>query len=116
MPAVTVVNAAEVQPLVEDGGLSVRHTVGPATGFAALEQAVVECPPGGSASATVGDVEQTMFVLDGSGTLEVDGVAHELSAEVGAYLPPGSRYELRSDGDEPLRAVLVTVPDPVAGP
>ena len=116
MPAVTVVRAAEVEPLVRNDGLRVRRTVGSVTGFAPLEQAIVECPIDAGASASVGDVEQTLFVLSGRGTLEVDGDVHELAPEVGAYLPPHSRYELRSAGPEPLTAVLVTVPEPVSGP
>ncbi|MGH2872880.1 MAG: hypothetical protein ACRDL5_10535, partial [Solirubrobacteraceae bacterium] len=82
MAAVTVVRAQEVQPHVE-GGLRVRRTVGPQTGFDPLAQAIVECPPGATATATVGDVEQTLFVLDGRGSLRVDGDVHDLGPEVG---------------------------------
>ncbi|MGH2871341.1 MAG: cupin domain-containing protein, partial [Solirubrobacteraceae bacterium] len=38
-----------------------------------------------------------------------------LGPEVGVYLPPRSRFELRNEGSRPLRAVSVTIPDPPPG-
>jgi mannose-6-phosphate isomerase-like protein (cupin superfamily) len=51
-----------------------------------------------------------LFVLSGRGELRLDGVAHALEPESGAYLAPGETYELHSD--EPLRLVSVSIPDP----
>jgi mannose-6-phosphate isomerase-like protein (cupin superfamily) len=117
MPAVTVVHSAEVTPVVNlDTGLAVRPTIGPGTGFEALEQAVLQCGPGRSREICVGAVEETLFVLAGEGTIEVRGAVHPLVAEVGVYLPPGSRFVLESAGSDPLRVVAVRVPDPTPGP
>jgi mannose-6-phosphate isomerase-like protein (cupin superfamily) len=118
MPAVNVVNAPEVKPFVSaDSGLSVRPTLGPRTDFDALQQAVLECAPGQRASVSVpGDVEETMFVLEGEGRLHIRGDAYALGPDIGIYLPPGSEAELESTGDGPLRLVAVRVPDPSPGP
>jgi mannose-6-phosphate isomerase-like protein (cupin superfamily) len=117
MPAVTVVDAAQVTPRRNPAtGLIVRPTVGPQTGFDALEQAVLECPPGRSQPIAVGEAEETMFVLEGEGAVHVRGESHPLAPEVGVYLPPGSEFVLESTGPEPLRAVAVMVPDPSPGP
>ncbi len=118
MPAVNVVNAPEVKPFVStDSGLSVRPTLGPRTDFDALQQAVLECAPGQRASVSVpGDVEETMFVLEGEGRLHIRGDAYALGPDIGIYLPPGSEAEIESTGDGPLRLVAVRVPDPSPGP
>ena len=118
MPAVNVVHAPDVEPFVSlQSGLTVRPTLGPRTDFGVLEQAVLECAPGGRASVAVpGDVEETMFVLEGEGRLHLRGEAHALAADVGIYLPPGSDVELENTGSGPLRLVAVRVPDPSPGP
>jgi mannose-6-phosphate isomerase-like protein (cupin superfamily) len=117
MPAVTVVDAPAVAPrLNPETGLTVRATVGPQTGFDVFEQAVLECPPGRSQPISVGEVEETLFVLDGEGVVHVRGETHRLEPEVAVYLPPGSTFVLESSGPEPLRLVAVRVPDPSPGP
>jgi len=117
MPTVTVVRADEVEPFHNARtGLTVRPTVGPRTEFDALEQAVLECPAGRSQTISVGDVEETLFVLDGRGTIHIGGQSHPLEPEVGVYLPPESKFVLESAPDAPLRVVAVRVPDPSPGP
>ncbi len=117
MPSVTVVDAADVPARHRpETGLSVRPTVGPHTGFDALEQAVLECPLGRSEEISVGEVEETLFVLSGHGAIHVGDETHPLEPEVGVYLPPRTRFRLESAGTEPLRLVAVRVPDPSPGP
>jgi mannose-6-phosphate isomerase-like protein (cupin superfamily) len=117
MPAVNVVHAPDVEPFVNpDTGLTVRPTLGPRTDFEALEQAVLECPPGQRATVSVGEVEETMFVLEGEGRLDTRGQSHALAPDVAVYVPPGSQFTLENTGTEPLRLVAVRVPDPSPGP
>ncbi|HEY2318601.1 MAG TPA: cupin domain-containing protein [Solirubrobacteraceae bacterium] len=118
MPAVTVVHASEVEPFVSPGsGLTVRSTLGGATDFEALQQAVLECAPGERTPVTVpADVEETLFVVAGTGELEIRGESHAIAPDVGVYLPPASQFTLHNTGDQPLRLVAVRVPDPSPGP
>jgi mannose-6-phosphate isomerase-like protein (cupin superfamily) len=117
MPGVTVVDVADVASRDSAAtGLTVWPTLGPDTGFDALEQAVLSCPPGRSRHIDTGEVEETLFVLEGEGVIHVGGDSHPLEPEVGVYLPPGSRFELESSGDEGLRVLAVRVPDPSPGP
>ncbi len=51
-------------------------------------------------------------MIEGRGTLHAAGAANQLELESGAYIPPGTRYELRNDGPEALRIVAVQIPDP----
>jgi mannose-6-phosphate isomerase-like protein (cupin superfamily) len=117
MTAVTVVNVADVAPADNvQTGLTVRATIGPQTGFDALEQAVLICPPGRSRHIDVGEVEETLFVLEGEGTVHLRAGSHRLEAGVGVYLPPGSRFELECLGQPELRVLAVRIPDPSPGP
>lgn len=113
MPGVTVVDSNAV-PLRAGSvqGLSVRPTVGPNTGFDALAQAVLECEPGHAGPISIDDVEETLFVLSGNGTITTDGERHQLEPEVGVCLAPGSQFELHNPGPQPLRLVAVRIPDP----
>lgn len=84
--------------------------VGPDTGFAALEQTLIACGPRGSGRRVTGSAEETLFVLEGTGTLTAGGAAYALEPESGASLPPHQRYELRGDGAQPLRILAVRIP------
>jgi mannose-6-phosphate isomerase-like protein (cupin superfamily) len=81
-------------------------------GSTVLEQSVLELEPRGSAARSTGECEEVLFVLSGHGSLDLEGAAHALEPESGAYLAPGESYELHNSGDEPLRLVAVSIPDP----
>lgn len=106
-----VLQTAEVTPSSEDS-LTVRAMVGAHTGFSPLEQAVLECAPGSCTRRSTGACEETLFVLEGHGSLTIDGEAHPLEPQLGASLAPGVQYELRGSGSEALRIVSVRIPDP----
>ena len=101
-------------PTAHGTAVSERATLGPGTDFDALEQVVLECPAGGTQRRETGAGEEVLFVLSGDGSLMLDGDAHALAPETGAYLAPGEAYELRGDRDGALRVVAVRIPDPVA--
>jgi quercetin dioxygenase-like cupin family protein len=97
----------------QDGDtVSACTVLGPNTGFAALEQILLECGPGRSRPRPTGDYDEVLFVLSGEGVLHSDGRAHALEPESGAYLASGRRYELENHGSSLLRLVAVRVPDP----
>lgn len=117
MPGVTVIDAGAVPGRHNpETGLTVRPTVGPQTEFEVLEQAVLECASGRSEEISVGEVEETLFVVAGEGAIHIGGETHALEPEVGVYLPPRTRFELESTGAAPLRLVAVRIPDPKPGP
>jgi mannose-6-phosphate isomerase-like protein (cupin superfamily) len=117
MPTVTVVDAGGAPPLEPpQGTVSVHPTLGPATGFAPLHQALLSCAPGRSQPLRVGAAEQTLFVLRGRGTVHAGGEVHPLEPEVGVYLAPDQPFELDNPGPDELRMIAVRVPDPEPGP
>jgi mannose-6-phosphate isomerase-like protein (cupin superfamily) len=113
--AVRVRQSNEITPN-PDASLRVRATIGAHTGFSPLEQAVLECAPGRAETRDTGACEETLFVLDGHGSLTLDGEAHRLEPELGAYLAPGVQYELQAAGPAPLRLVSVRIPEPEPAP
>jgi mannose-6-phosphate isomerase-like protein (cupin superfamily) len=106
---------APARARVVSGDVSAAPVLGRHTGFAALEQAVLECAPGRSQRRDAGDCEEVLFVLSGEGLLHAGGQAHALEPETGAYLAPGESYELENPGPSLLRLVSVRIPDPETG-
>jgi quercetin dioxygenase-like cupin family protein len=89
-----------------------RPTLGAQTGFAALEQELLEYGPGASCTVEADAEERTLYCVSGAGTAEVDGVVHGLEPDVGLTLAPGTRCELRADAALALTLVSVRVPEP----
>ena len=117
MPPLTV-NAHVVDPPSapanggDAGALRERSTVGPTTDFPALEQTLIELDPGASTQRCTGSAEEVLFVLGGTGSLELEHDRHDLKPESGAYLAPGEEYELSNPGPDELVLISVRIPDP----
>ena len=79
----------------------------------ALDQAVIECEPGGSTARATGEAEEVLFVIEGSGALRSGSERHALEPETGAYIAPGQEYELHNETSGPMRMVVVRIADPV---
>jgi quercetin dioxygenase-like cupin family protein len=97
-------------------GASVQPTLGEHTGFPALEQALLVCPPGSSLSFETGTGEQVLFVLAGAVLLRVASEVNSLECQAGAYIPSGERYELSNRGAEIARIITVWIPDQGSAP
>jgi quercetin dioxygenase-like cupin family protein len=117
MPPLTVnAHVVDASSAPATGGdaapLREQPTVGPRTDFPPLEQTIVELDPGASARRQTGPGEEVLFVLDGTGSLELDGARHDLEPESGAYLAPGEEYRLENSARQPLTLISVRIPDP----
>lgn len=92
---------------------AVRTAYDAGEGCPHLEQRLLELAgPGPSAPRSPGACDEVLFVLSGHGLLHLDGVAHALEPECGAYIRPGETYELERTGADPLVVHSVTVPEP----
>jgi quercetin dioxygenase-like cupin family protein len=103
-------NGGDAPPMRE------RSTVGPSTDFPPLEQTIVELEPGASADRQTGPNEEVLFVLDGTGSLELNETEHDLEPESGAYVAPGEDYRVQNTGPERLTLISVLIPDPEPDP
>src|SRR5262249_48094478 len=60
----------------------------------------------GELEGETGDRQEILYVLTGSGTLELDGESHELGPDAGVLLLPGEEYAIVGD----VRVVAVDAP------
>jgi mannose-6-phosphate isomerase-like protein (cupin superfamily) len=86
------------------------------SGSEALEQRVLRFAPGGSGELDPEEREQALFVLEGRGTVLVDGVSHELAPDTAVLVAPGSRYLVENTESEELALLSVLVPSAAGQP
>jgi mannose-6-phosphate isomerase-like protein (cupin superfamily) len=86
----------------------VRTTIDASHGCERLEQHVIRFSPGRSLERGAGDRQEVLFVVSGSGTLELDGQEHELEPWTAAFVAPGESYVI--DAGEAMRVVSVAAP------
>jgi quercetin dioxygenase-like cupin family protein len=120
MPPLTVnAHVVDASSAPATGGdaapLRERPTLGPNTDFPPLEQTILELDPAASMDRDTGECEEVLFVLDGTGSLELADDDHELEPESGAYLAPGEEYRLENTGPQRLTLISVRIPDPDSG-
>jgi mannose-6-phosphate isomerase-like protein (cupin superfamily) len=118
VPEPTYVRAAsELEPVVaERDTAAVRVAFDAATGSEALRQRLLRFAAGRSAARGPGALEEALFVVEGSGTLVVDGVAHAVEPETAVRIAPGGRYEVDNPGPGELALVSVLVPPAATAP
>ncbi|WP_312403061.1 bifunctional allantoicase/(S)-ureidoglycine aminohydrolase [Rhizobium sp.] len=78
----------------------------PLSGFAeTFSQYIVEVLPGGGSLRPEPDIRASaaIFVVTGDLTIEFEGASHHLREGSFAYLPAGSKWTLRGEGDKPCR-------------
>ena len=71
-----------------------RTTIDAAIGAERLEQRVIRFAPGRSLPRSEPEKQEVLFVVSGSGTLEVDGQSHALEPWTGAFVAPGEEYRI----------------------
>jgi mannose-6-phosphate isomerase-like protein (cupin superfamily) len=107
MAAVTsfVVDEADVEPVREGGDTaSARLT------FEAehLEQRVIRFAPGRSQERTAASRHELLYVVSGSGELELDGERLALEPGTGAFVAPGEAWAIDNPGPAELLVVAVS--------
>jgi mannose-6-phosphate isomerase-like protein (cupin superfamily) len=90
--------------------IAVRVAFDRRTGSEALEQRVLRCSPGRSAARGPEAREEALFVLDGRGTILIDGVAHRLEPDTAVLVAPGARYSVDAPAASGLELLSVLVP------
>ena len=78
----------------------------PLSGFAeTFSQYIMEVGPGGGSDQPEADpnAEGVIFIVEGSATLTIDGVAHTMKPGGYAFIPPSTNWTLRNTTGEMLR-------------
>jgi mannose-6-phosphate isomerase-like protein (cupin superfamily) len=111
MPQQFVVAEAGVEGRRADGDTALEKVVlGPQTGSRLLEQRVTRYDPGRSLPRGEATRDELLFVVSGSGTLELDGEPHDLEPDSAAYVRAGETYTIDNDGPGELLIVSASVP------
>ncbi|HEX9351742.1 MAG TPA: cupin domain-containing protein [Gaiellaceae bacterium] len=100
-----------VEPLRADGDTAAeRVTIDRSSGSERLEQRVIRFAPGRSKARRLDRAQQVLYVAAGRGTLLVEGDAHDLEPDTGAYVAAGESYEVENPGPDELVVVAVSLP------
>jgi mannose-6-phosphate isomerase-like protein (cupin superfamily) len=87
-----------------------KLVLGSHTGSTLLEQRVIRFAPGRSLPRGEAGRDELLYVVSGSGTLELEGAPYELEPELGAYVRAGETYAIDNPGPGELLIVSATVP------
>ena len=99
-----VVDEADVAAVQEDG-----HTASSRLTFQVdhLEQRVIRYAPGRSGDRTVEGRHELLYVVAGTGELELEGTTHPLEPGTAAFVAPGETYAVDNTGPGELLVVAV---------
>src|SRR5262249_59029445 len=110
--ACRVMGLREGEPERHDALRVWRH-VGRETGAEAVSLRVLEASPGALTPGLVdGACEEVAYVLEGHGTVSIDGWAYPVAPETGLFVPPGAQMVLTASAAGPLTLVSAQCPDP----
>lgn len=109
--ACRVVGVREGLPTEHDGLRVWRH-VGRESGADFVSLRVLELEAKASAGLRNGACEETLFVLEGSGRVFIDGWAWSVAQDMGVFVRPGAALALTNPGPGPLTILSSQCPDP----
>ncbi len=87
-----------------------KVVLGPDTGSALLEQRVTRYAPGRSLPRGEPERDELLYVISGTGTLELEGDPHDLEPDSGVYVRAGETYAIDNAGPGELVVVSTSVP------
>jgi mannose-6-phosphate isomerase-like protein (cupin superfamily) len=100
----------------EQGTARAWSHAGRASGATAISLRVLELAPGRSPGLGGAACDEVLYLLEGRGTLLLDGASHPLEPDSGFYVRPGARFEIDNPGPLPMTLVSSRCPDPDGGP
>ena len=100
-----VVDEADVEPAREDGDTASERVT---FQVEHLEQRVIRFAPGRSRDRTADSRHELLYVVSGSGELELDGERHALAPGTGAFVAPGETWSIGNAGPGELLLVAVS--------
>jgi quercetin dioxygenase-like cupin family protein len=107
MSKALVMKEADVEPETWSdpirGEVGFRTIFGGAATTADFTAGVTYLEPGGWLGHHRHEPSELYYVLDGVGTLTIDGEDHTVSAGTAAFIPDNSEHGIRNTGNAPLR-------------
>lgn len=93
------------------GSLKVWNRIGKATGADAISLRVLDFGPGVSPSLRTDECDEVLYVLEGSGTVVIEGNAYEVGPETGVYVRPGQSWTVDNPGPDVMQIVSSQCPE-----
>lgn len=93
-----------------DDTAEVRLAIDRSCGCEQLEQRIIRFAPGRSKTRRLEGKQELLYVVSGTGSLLLEGVAHALEPDMGVYVAAGERYEVENPGPDELVLVSVLAP------
>ncbi|HME09338.1 MAG TPA: cupin domain-containing protein [Bryobacteraceae bacterium] len=93
------------------GTWTARARICHATGAEKVTQTVNEYAPGKSPAVLNPVAEEVLYVVSGTGSCQIDGLAHDLRPGTGVYIPPGSEYVVENTSSQPMKIVSACCPE-----
>jgi mannose-6-phosphate isomerase-like protein (cupin superfamily) len=111
-----VTHVNDVLPVAESTDtVTTRTTIDQTVGAERLVQSMLTFTAGTSSPRRSQDRDEVAYVVSGSGSLALDGVAHQLRPDIGLYIRAGESYQVVNEGPDDLVLVSVTAPEPDKG-
>ena len=92
-------------PEVKNAAMKVL--ISPEQGWSDYVMRIIELDEGGFSPRHAHDWPHINFVVEGSGTLHVDGKDHAVRAGSYAYVPAGSLHQFQNAGQGPFRFICI---------
>jgi mannose-6-phosphate isomerase-like protein (cupin superfamily) len=93
------------------GPLRTWTRFGPATGARALSLRILEIAPGLSPGIRNAACDEILYVIEGSGTVYLDGHAFGVGPDEGIHLRPGMSLALENPGPHPITVASARCPE-----
>jgi mannose-6-phosphate isomerase-like protein (cupin superfamily) len=108
-----VTHVDDVEPVADPTDtVSTRTTIDESVGAERLVQALLTFSRGKSSPRRVEDRDEVAYVVSGTGSLDLEGITHDLTPDIGVYIRAGETYQVVNDGADDLILVSVTAPPP----
>src|SRR3954465_11791171 len=106
-------DAAVATEDVDGDTVRVRRLFDETRGCEKFGQRSLGSGPGGSRGRAEPDADETLFVLDGSGTIAIAGEDRPIEAGTSVFVGRGTRWAVDTDDGAEVLSVLVFDPEPV---
>jgi mannose-6-phosphate isomerase-like protein (cupin superfamily) len=87
-----------------------KVTIDASNGCERLVQRVIRFDEGRSQPRASHDRHEVLYVVSGTGAIDLEGTAHKLEPETGVYVAAGETYTIENGGRDGLVLVSVTAP------
>jgi len=101
----------EGEPL-QSGPLRIFPQIGRAVGAEAISLRILELAPGTSPAIRNAECEEVLYVLEGEGSILLDGFANRVGPDTGFYVAPGGTFSMENPGPDRLLLVSSRCPEP----